>query len=367
MNPDQFNPINIRPEKTQKVLSIPELNDLKISDDEIPPPAPGITIEEELRRYKGYALHNWEDKEEASKKEVLRTTEGYSSPRIANGDLNWKKVWQMIGRDLPSREDIFPNGQDQKMSDEEIVESINQYLQENEIGLWLASGVNIEEYPEVYDSRIRHLCEQMNNSSWLRTRETGIGSREYKNESGEVVPNRRGFRTADMVVMVDRRNSKTEQFVLRISKMLEVLKEKYSHIRRGISEINLEDKDLNEQDVKMYSFGIDLKPSEDWKKKMEQIRGENFFDDVPEDPEDIEDMIITTKLPRLEDFSSQDEYVNAYVKAYRRFNYERDLFHKYTDRYYEKYGKYFRSEEAEQITNEFFKSVGEIFEELNSS
>lgn len=345
---------------------IPEIEALEISDAEIPPPAQGVTIEKELARYKNYALQSWQDKLKDEKNKVIRAELGYRSPRNRNGNLDWKKVWQMIGRDLPSRKEIFPNNEDQVMSEEEMVRGINQYLEENEIGLWLASGVNIEEYPEVYDSRIRSLCEKINSSDWARTRETGIGSRDFQSESGESLPNPRGFRTADMVIMLDRRSPQTEKFVLGITQMLEDLKKQHSQIRRGITEIDLEDSDLNAKDVKMYSFGIDLRAPEEWKRKIEQLHGQDFFDDVPEDPEDIENKIFITELPQPEDFLSQDEYVDAYAQAYRRFNYERDLFHRYVDRYYKKYGEYFRSEEAEQITNEFFMNVGKVFEELNN-
>ncbi len=345
---------------------IPEIAKAQIDQSEIPPPAPDVNLEEEITQYKKWAKQTWQEHLEAQEKSAVREGEGYQSPRSPDGSLNWDKVWQMQGLKPPDRNEVFPNGEDEDLDDKEVETKLNQYLEAHDIPLWSLSGIASDQFPEVIDRDIRELCREINNDNWIKTKEGCSGHREVTREDGTMVPADKGFRNPYLAFYLDRKDPRSEIMVEKVQKIIDQLKEKYGFVRGGMDEFDLNDQDLQDQDIRGVNFGLAIDPSPEWVEMVKQEKGENYFADVPKRPDQVENEIITVRPPRPDGFPDEDSFVRAYTEQYQVFNYQRALWHDYGDRYYDKYGDYFRSEQAQKISQEFFTGIGEIKEEIET-
>jgi hypothetical protein len=343
---------------------IPEIELAQINESEIPPPAPKVSLEEELSRYRKWGHNNWSHHLRAEKETETREKEGYQSPRNPDGSLDWEKVWGMLELKPPKRNEVFPRGEDKNLSDKEIERRLNKYMEDHDIPLWSLSGIAPEEFPEIIDRDIRDLCLKINQSNWIKTKEGCSGHREVENIDGTIVPAERGFHSPYLAVYLDRKDTGTQIFIGKIERLIKELKDRYSFVRTGTSEFPLRDEDLQKEDVRSFHFGMSIDPSPQWIERIKQEEGADYLDDVPVRAQEVEDKIITTKLPRPEDFVDEKSYVEAYTEKYHVYNYQRSLWQKYGERYNKKYGDFFRSEEAESIANEFFEGIRKIIEEI---
>lgn len=336
----------------------------QIDESEIPPPAPNVSIEQEWARYKKWAHDDWKRHLKAEKESEVREKEGYESPRNPDGLLNWNKVWQMLELKPPKRSDVFPDGEDKNLTDKEIEKKLNKYMEEHNIPLWSLSGIAPEEFPEIIDRDIRDLCLQINKNNWIKTKEGCSDHRNITKEDGKVVPAERGFQSPYLATYLDKKDPRNRLFTDKVREFIQQFKSKYPFIRVGTSEFPLRDEDLQKEDLESFHFGLSIDPSPEWMEKIKQEKRVDHFDDVLKRPDEIEDQVITIKPPRPESYHDEQSFVEAYARQYRIFNYQRTLYQQYEKRYYEKYGDFIRSEEAENIAKEFFEGIGKIIEEI---
>ena len=346
---------------------IPEIKLALCPESEIPPPAPGVELEEELEAYRKIARQYWEAKNQSETENEQRERIGYIPPRLPDGTLDWDRTWELLKRQTPKRSVIFPNGEDVGMSEQDIVRRLNDYLGEHELPLHTMSGLNAKEYPEVIDHDIRPICVEINQLKWIQTGDSCSGHRERILSDGTAEPDAKGFSLPYLMVYLDRKDPRSQIFMARAETIVHQIQEQYPFVTGGVRNTALDDEDLEREDLAGLDVGIRVNPSPEWLDQVKREKGSDYFNDAPELPDRLEDSIMTIHPPRPEGYSDAAQYIEDYARAYRIFNYQRDLWQRYEARYNEKYGEYFRSEGSERIAQEFFLLIKRLIDEIDST
>lgn len=278
--------------------------------------------------------------EKIDKEKLENVRKGINEKRF----VNWNEFWETEGLKSPSRKDVFPNGEDAKMSDEKIVEALNNYFDKKVSNLFNMTGINSEEFPEVIDQDIRDLCVRLNKLPFLKTRE-GCEGHEFYHSNGEI--NDRGYSEPYLTLYINMEYPGARVFVRNLGKELDVFRK--SNIP-GIENVtfNFFDEPTETVGVNLVVFRMRIVPTEDWCKK----NGKSYV----ERPKDLGSYEQWCKGNSCE--YSQDEESDSWKK----WEETKSLHKMQREKFEKEYSDYFRSEEVKKIRDAFF----EVFSKASS-
>lgn len=345
---------------------IPEISLVNIDESQIPPNKEGIPIAKELEGYRKLAQHTWERQFKAREKLKQKDQETYVSPRRTDQSLDWQKVWKLLNIAVLKRKEVFPDSEDMSMTDQEIITSLDNYLSKHDIGGDRTVGLAPDEFPEVIDKDIRKLCLEINHDSWIKTKDGCSGHRDVIGADGKTELSQDGFGNPYLAFVLDKMDTKSFQFIEKINIVLKEFEDKYLFIKTNAVEFPLGNKNAEKEDLLGYNISLKISSSQSWEERTKIEQGEDYFNDVSLDRGESVSKIVTEKIPKPEDLDREDDFINMYARSMQRQNYQRKLYQAYEKRYYDKYGDFFRSQEAEGIAQEFFSSIGKVIREVSN-
>ncbi len=256
---------------------------------------------------------------------------------VQKNKLVWKEVWKKIGRNSPSRREVFPSEEDANMPDDEIVNTLNAFLKEGNLEYDNYSGIDGEEFPEMIDVDIRKVCMALNKLPFLKTRE-GCGGHEYFRSTGEIF--KAGFSEPYLVFLAVKNDPGTDSF-------LQKLKEKFEEFKKadipGIKNVSLnsysEDSELNS--IGLHRYNMVIAPTKEWCRKNNKK-----YIDFPQ------------QLGFFSDWCEKNGYVYSdeeESEARVKWEEAKNKLHEEMKNFNEEYFDYFRSEEVRKLRDEFFK------------
>jgi NAD-dependent SIR2 family protein deacetylase/SAM-dependent methyltransferase len=263
----------------------------------------------------------------------------------ANNTTDWKEIWKELQLNSPTRKEVFPDGGDEKMSDNEIIEKLNAFLKERNFEQDNYSGIDAEEFPEIIDEDIRDICVKLNKISFLKTKE-GCGGHEYYRSTGEAY--KEGYADPYLIMLIDERDVASNIFLQQLSEKFEEFKN--SNIS-GIENSKLEsyNEPLAVQGFGMYRYSMAIAPSKKWcaehnKEYIEYPKQLGFFPD----------------------WCSENGYEYSDEEGSEsRIKWEeaKDMFILEMEKFSKEYFDYFRSPEVKNLRDEFF----EVFDKARAS
>ena len=252
--------------------------------------------------------------------------------------INWKEFWKNEELESPARNDVFPNGADAGMPDEEVVESLNRYFEKQKSDLFNMTGIDSEEFPEIIDRDIRAVCQKLNNLPFLKTREGCGGHKVDRNGENSNI----GYSEPYLTFYAQEENSDFRKFKEQLDGDLEQFrKSDLPGMENIILNKRKEDWPIKTKGVGMYRYDMRIVPTKEW------CDGHNKeYIERPESPGVYPDWCQENGLEYSKDEESEsrkkwEEAKKKYWKAVEKFGNE--------------YGEYFRSDEARKIRDEFFK------------
>ncbi len=252
--------------------------------------------------------------------------------------INWKDFWKNEGLESPTRKDVFPNGEDADMPEEEIVKSLNGYFEKQKSDLFNMTGIDSEEFPEIIDRDIRAVCQKLNKLPFLKTRE-GCGGHEVdKNGDTSDI----GYSEPYLTFYAQEENPKFCKFKEQVDENLEQFgKVDLPGMGNVVLNSRKEDWPIKTKGVGMYRYDMRIVPTKEW-----CIRHNKEYIKRPESPGAYPDWCQENGLEYSRDEESEsrqkwDEAKKRYWKDVENFGNE--------------YGEYFRSEEVRKLRDEFFK------------
>jgi hypothetical protein len=252
--------------------------------------------------------------------------------------INWKEFWKNEGLESPTRNDVFSNGEDERMSDEEVVESLNRYFEKQKSDLFNMTGIDSEEFPEIIDRDIRAVCQKLNRLPFLKTRE-GCGGHE-KDRVGE--SSNIGYSEPYLTFYAQEENPKFIKLKEQLDDKLEQFKKAdLPGIKNVVVNGRKEDWPIKTKGVGMYRYDMRIVPTQEW---CEDHNKE--YISRPISPGSYPDWCQEKGFEYSEEEESAsrqkwDEAKKKYWKEVEKFGIE--------------YGEYFRSDEARKLRDEFFK------------
>lgn len=266
---------------------------------------------------------------------------------ISIENFDWQEIWKKLELNSPKRKEVFPDGGDEKLSEDEIIVKLNAFLKEKNSEHDNYSGIDAEEFPEIIDEDIRNVCMKLNELSFLKTKE-GCGGHEYQRSTGEVY--KEGYSEPYLIFLIKEAEPKADIFLQRLNEKFEEFKK--SNIS-GIENIKVEsyNESLNVKGLRFYRYNIAISPTKKWcmknnKKYIEYPKQLGFFSDwCIENGYEYSDK---------EDSESRIKWEEA-----------KEKFHEEMRRFNEEYFDYFKSEEVKNIRDEFFNVFGQARISIN--
>jgi hypothetical protein len=258
--------------------------------------------------------------------------------KINGGNMDWKEFWKKEGFSMPSRKEVFPNGEDHDMPAEQIVESLNAFLKKRNLTYDNYTGINAEEFPEMVDEDIRKLCVKLNSLPFLRTRE-GCSGHEFYRSTGEFYKS--GYSEPYLLFYINKNNPEAELFSKR-------LQEEFQEFKKsdlpGIENIALDfhDEATETENVGLYWNKMFIVPTKEWCKKngrkyVERPKELGFFE----------------QWCQHNGYEYSDDEKSPSRKKWEKV---KKKYWKEMGKFEKEYAKYFRSEEAKKLRDEFFKT-----------
>ncbi|MDH4330395.1 MAG: hypothetical protein OEV93_02490 [Candidatus Moranbacteria bacterium] len=252
--------------------------------------------------------------------------------------VDWKEFWKNEGLNSPSRKDVFPNQEDEKMTNNEIIEKLNQYFEMQGSNLDNMTGIDAEEFPEIIDVDIRDVCIELNKLPFLKIRE-GCGGHEF-DSNGEI--SNRGYSEPYLAFYAEEKNLEFIKFLENVNKKVEeFLDSKSPGIDNVVFNRGEIEWPIKTDGIKMYSYGIEINPTKEWCSKNNKR-----FIERPSLPKMYYDWCDEKGFEY-----SDDEESESRKKWYK----EKEEYWEKEERFLSEYGEYFRSKEVGDLRDEFFK------------
>jgi|GEM_PF-397592 len=252
---------------------------------------------------------------------------------------DWKDFWKKEDLDSPARKDIFPNGEDDGMSDDEVIEALNKYFEKQGSNLFNMTGINSSEFPEIIDRDIRDVCVKLNQLPFLKTREGCGGHDKDRNKENSDI----GYSDVYLIIYAEKENLEFHKFAGKVKENIERLRKQDFP---GIENIFIIEGDEAEWPIKtpkigMYDYRMRIIPTREWCKR----NGKKYIE-RPEKLDAYDDWCKKNGLKYSDDDNSESRL--KWEKAKKEWREKMEEFGK-------EYGEYFRSDEARKIRDEFFK------------
>lgn len=253
--------------------------------------------------------------------------------------IDWQEFWKSEGLASPKRKEVFPNGEDKGLSDEEIREHLDNYFDKKGLTRFSITGIDAEEFPEIIDEDIRDLCLNLNKLPFLKTKE-GCGGHEMKRDSdGKMKPWDSGYSDLYLNFYADSTNPEFQKWIESVGEKLEEFKKSQL---TGIENVEISKRQQpprSSETINLYQGKMVISPTREWCEKNNYRYIKRPSDD------EIGFYDESSGEPREE-----------WEKRRKKFQEEEKLFDK-------NYGDYFRSEEAKKLRDEFFKVFGSAAKE----
>lgn len=253
------------------------------------------------------------------------------------GQFDWGKFWTNRGTVMPTRADVFPNGEDRGMQDEEVINALNAYLKNKGYDYDNYTGINAQEFPEMIDADIRDLCVELNALPFVKTKEACSGHETYRSTGERYI---RGYSEPYLVLYVDSNNSDTDVFLSKAIQGLEGLK---NCTLDGVENMKVEYYDeAQAEGVRRYHFAMVIAPTQDWCRRNDRI-----FVARPEKLHFFPSWCKDNGYAYSDDPESEVRQKWEVAKQ--------DYFEKQT-KFEKTYSDYFRSEEVRKMRDAFFQA-----------
>jgi hypothetical protein len=260
--------------------------------------------------------------------------------------ISWKEFWKKEGLNSPARKDVFPNGEDKRKTDEEIVAALNEYFdKDGATSNHNMSGIDSTEFPEIIDRDIRAVCQKLNESPFLKTRE-GCGGHE-SDKLGEI--SNIGYSEPYLIFYAEEENQEFHRFTQQLDKKMEQFKLlDLPGMENVVFDKRKEDWPIETKGIGMYRYEIRIVPTREW---CEQ--NNKKYIERPTSPGAYPDWCLENGFEYSENESD---------KSRQKWGEAKKEYWKKMEEFGNEYGNYFRSAEARKLRDEFFK----VFEYENN-
>ena len=267
-----------------------------------------------------------------------------STKKVENqepGSINWKDFWKNEDLASPERRSVFPDGEDKNMSDDEVVESLNKYFENQKSNLFNMTGVDSEQFPEIIDKDIRDVCQKLNKLPFLKTRDGCSGHESYK--TGEI--SNLGYSEPYLTFYAEEENPEFHKLKDQIGKNLQQFKESdLPGMENVVLNNRKEDWPIKTKGVGLYRYDMRIIPTKEWCKKNNKK-----YIPRPESPGSYPDWC------QENGFEYSDDEEGNESETRQKWEEEKKKYREKAEQFGNEYGEYFRSNEARKLRDEFFK------------